>query len=353
MANENKNQKNTVPAPPPQVKVSSMPDQFFPKADKHGFPLVMVGVLAFIFLGLVAGAVVIFTRTVNPPEPISQANTNFAPPVNLPPANLNLEVNTNVNVNENLNAGLNTNIPVNVPVVPPTPRTLLSTQDTDNDKLTDLEESVYNTDPKRPDTDGDGHLDGPEATNLFDPLKPAPSMLEGSGTAIIYPNEAWAYNVTYPSKWVARSSDASGREVTFTSDIGEYVEILVQDNPEKLPVAEWYARQSTGILASQLETFTTKRGMRGVKSFDGLTVYLAPDQPDAGTTIYVITYNAGVATAFNYLSTWQMMINSFNVTRVISEGAAQPSVPAAPAPSTPAVNQNSNQNVNTQVNVGG
>ena len=42
--------------------------------------------------------------------------------------------------------------------------------DTDGDLLTDKREKELGTDPNNPDTDGDGHLDGVEVANGFDPL---------------------------------------------------------------------------------------------------------------------------------------------------------------------------------------
>lgn len=45
-------------------------------------------------------------------------------------------------------------------------------EDADRDGLTDAEESLYKTDPGRADTDGDGHTDGDEVENGYDPLGP-------------------------------------------------------------------------------------------------------------------------------------------------------------------------------------
>lgn len=47
--------------------------------------------------------------------------------------------------------------------------------DTDQDGLSDQEEIVYGTDPKKSDTDGDGYSDGIEIKSGYDPLKPAPN----------------------------------------------------------------------------------------------------------------------------------------------------------------------------------
>lgn len=46
--------------------------------------------------------------------------------------------------------------------------------DSDQDGLTDTEEKLYGTDPRKADTDGDGYSDGAEVKAGYDPLKPAP-----------------------------------------------------------------------------------------------------------------------------------------------------------------------------------
>jgi hypothetical protein len=46
--------------------------------------------------------------------------------------------------------------------------------DSDNDGLSDNEENLYGTDPKNPDTDGDGYSDGVEVKSGYSPIKAAP-----------------------------------------------------------------------------------------------------------------------------------------------------------------------------------
>ena len=49
-----------------------------------------------------------------------------------------------------------------------------SEADPDNDGLKNWEEKIHKTDPRNPDTDGDGYLDGEEAASGYDPTIPAP-----------------------------------------------------------------------------------------------------------------------------------------------------------------------------------
>lgn len=46
--------------------------------------------------------------------------------------------------------------------------------DSDQDDLSDTDEKAWGTDPKNPDTDGDGYSDGSETKSGYNPLKPAP-----------------------------------------------------------------------------------------------------------------------------------------------------------------------------------
>ena len=49
-----------------------------------------------------------------------------------------------------------------------------SEADPDNDGLKNWEEKIQKTDPRNPDTDGDGYLDGEEVASGYDPTIPAP-----------------------------------------------------------------------------------------------------------------------------------------------------------------------------------
>ncbi|MFA6253103.1 MAG: L,D-transpeptidase family protein [Patescibacteria group bacterium] len=64
--------------------------------------------------------------------------------------------------------------------------------DTDNDSLTDEQElSIYFTDPKNPDTDGDGYLDGEEIKNGYSPLFADKKKLIQVDSDKDYLNDAW------------------------------------------------------------------------------------------------------------------------------------------------------------------
>lgn len=84
--------------------------------------------------------------------------------------------------------------------------------DSDQDDLSDAKELVYKTDPKNPDSDGDGYSDGAEVKSGYDPLKPAPgdklSDQQRTNTAAIIASGESSGNLT---------DDLSGKIATMIS----------------------------------------------------------------------------------------------------------------------------------------
>src|SRR3989338_2172730 len=97
--------------------------------------------------------------------------------------------------------------------------------DSDGDQLTDIEENVYQTNSTLADTDGDGYTDATEILNFYDPLDPE-GRLVNSGLTELYTNPSYNYSVVYPEAWVVRSLTANNTEAIFTSNTGEFVEVI-------------------------------------------------------------------------------------------------------------------------------
>lgn len=132
-----------------------------PKPKKKKGNLILVITLIVVLLGVATSLVILYVPF-GKKVPVANLNVNTPPPP--PPVNENI----NTNVNENVNA----NVP---PPPPPPPR---SGPDTDSDGLTDVEEvTIYKSDPRNPDADGDSFNDGNEVVHLFDPIVKAPAML--------------------------------------------------------------------------------------------------------------------------------------------------------------------------------
>lgn len=178
--------------------------------------------------------------------------------------------------------------------------------DGDSDGLSDMEETMLDTNPAAPDTDGDNYGDLAELLSLYNPA--------GNGKIIVnpniekYTNTLYNYSVYYPKNWIFKTLTGAD-SVIWQADNGQFVQIIVQTNIEKLNIEDWYKKQlNTSFIRS--EQIVYKSGWTGVKSEDGLTYYLANPLSDS---IFTVTYNLGVSNTLYYKNIFEMMIKSLEI----------------------------------------
>lgn len=330
------------PAEAPKIEIKTMPERFYVKKMKvtKGPKTALLIVMVLIILGLMAGAAYLFTKSLEkekgkkPVVPANIANAPLnAPPVNVPSVNVPPPPVCGNGVCETgedsktcprdcppppppspicgngvCESGESSeSCPQDCPP-PPRPPILPSASDQDKDGLTDEEEKVFSTDVAKPDTDGDGYVDGLEVINLYNPIGFAPVRIEDSGLVLTYTNPTFNYSILYPKVWMARGLDETNREVLFTSATGEFVQVIVEENLEHLPVLDWYLAKSPGMTAAEVHTVVTKTGLQGIQSPDGLTAYFS-----YGDYIFAIAYNVGTKTELNFKTTFEMMVRSFKL----------------------------------------
>lgn len=327
-----------------EAVIHTMPNSFFPKKKppmSRKTLLLIAGAVLLVLILVSIGLVLLTqprvssTNKVVIPVNINQ-NINSAQNSN---ANINSNINTNVNQNLNINSNVNTNINIeNIPV-----QKLKTSLDSDNDSLTDKEEGLYNTDPNKPDTDDDGFVDGVELTNLYNPRGFTPVRLEDSGLVNRYTNTTYKYHIFYPVKWLARALDETNQEAIFTSDTGEFMQVIVQENINHLSLIDWYKTQVPEINIEQIEYITNKsKSLTGIRNLDGLTIYFGNEN-----YIYSIAYNIGTKTELNFSSTLTMMYKSFEL-----DGLAAAVSPAIESQPTGLESPFPAADVNTNINLG-
>jgi len=194
---------------------------------------------------------------------------------------------------------------VSVPIEPGEPPVVVYTGgvDADSDGLTDVEEGLFNTDERKPDTDSDGFLDGNEVYHLYNPGGTAPVTLLESGLVKDHINSEHGYIIYYPAAW---RSEISKGLVMFTASSGELVQVLIEENPSDLSLEDWYRTQAPGVDDEDLKAFTTKSGIEGLQSPDRLTAYFKRD-----SKIFIVSLNLGAKTVIEFRRTYEMMLNSF------------------------------------------
>lgn len=187
---------------------------------------------------------------------------------------------------------------------------IASSQDQDNDSLTDLEEQqVYQTNPTNPDTDGDGQPDGLEVSNLSDPLH-RDGTLSASGLVKVFTNDNRSYSLFYPANWLVKPlPETDMSQVMIITNTGEFFEVSVEENTERLTPREWYLKQSAQIRPEEIADATVAN-KAAVWSADRLNLYVGRDDK-----IYILTYNLGTeeetTEKANFKTTFRMMIKSF------------------------------------------
>ena len=269
---------------------------------RGGRKIVLVFIIFIIIILLVVGGVLAYLSFMNQ-APVT--NTN------LPVVNINQPANGNANVNANTNANVNVNTNVNQLILPEV--TYTTGKDSDLDGLTDTEETLYGTTNDNPDTDGDNYIDGVELIGLFDPTKGNGALLKNSTLVKVFKNATYGFSINYPAKWTAKANDDTEKEVIFQSLGEESIKVSAEENTSKVSLYEWLLSKMPTADLTQYPKTINKGGWDQLVSPDKLTYYLTKEgQLDKVYVIYYALDNNKVA---DYLSTLQMMVNSFTLNK--------------------------------------
>jgi hypothetical protein len=357
--------------PSKPVRIYAMPEKFMIEDSGGGgknntFLIVIVIVVVVILLGV--GAFMLIQRSSKPNDNSllnlnSNLNVNAVTNSNKNANNanqnsnaLNINISTNANTVANIsldnlnlfqNSNANANMLVNVNTV------VQSSQDTDADGLTDVEEGLYGTSISLPDTDGDGYVDGQEAASGYDPA--SKGKLQDSVAIRQYSDPTEGYSLLYPAAWTLSDDPQNTRGKMFSTN-GEFMEVSVQENPSRLSARDWYLSKSPSVDSSLIVSVSNwDKSLSGVQSPNGLTVYFTK-----GDKAYVIDYNINVLTQVNFKTTFQMMNRSFTVGQVTTNtnsnqtsninGNSNTANNTNRNANTTNNNQNTNINTNTNTN---
>jgi hypothetical protein len=196
--------------------------------------------------------------------------------------------------------------PEPAPTPPPQPPKPVSGADTDSDGLTNVEELLYGTDFRNPDSDGDTFLDGNEVFHRFDPIGLAPSTLLDTGSVRVLESLELPFTMFYPTTWNPVSTPASQR-VTFRAATGASITILWQDKNPNVDLEGWY-ESSVDDDTSRLQTTITKEGYTALIEPDERVMYI-----EGTDKAYTVMYDLGDTLTIEFLQTFKMMVNSFKL----------------------------------------
>jgi hypothetical protein len=218
-------------------------------------------------------------------------------------------------------------VPPLPPPPPEAPKLPPAGLDTDSDGLSDLEEALFNTNSRNPDTDGDGFLDGNEVFHLYNPGGRAPGkMLDAKLVKPVNGTVGW--NMLIPVAWTI-TQNVDGTIATVSSGHGEAFKLTIEDNPKQLTIVDWYLASHLDVQASQIMEYRSKQGYTGIIGADMLTTYIP-----WGDRVFVYAYLLDDQPFINFRTTYSMMLNSLQL-----QGLPQVTAPeanAAPLPFEPA-----------------
>jgi len=331
---------NTPPvAPAPtaaaQPQVHTMPDRFRttggPKGSGGTKKLIITLVVVLVVAGLAVAGLYVFNNVLtNANENTNTVVTNTTDENLNTTTNLNtntelnqntaLNSNTDLNSNTSTTGNLNTNVALNTNTstntnTSVTPTVLPSSQDTDGDGLTDVEEAAYGTDINSSDSDADTFVDGRQTKTDgtltgevelgYNPK--GTGTLEASTIVKRVTNSTKAYSVLIPAGWTTSADSNGGLLVTPSTTTGEFFQVRSTDNPTRLTPKDWYQQNNPSANVAALKTLTVN-GLEGIVSEDSSTVYLFKD-----AVIYSIQYGTGSLTSVNYWTTFSMIQHSFKL----------------------------------------
>lgn len=197
-------------------------------------------------------------------------------------------------------------VPALPPPVPAAPALPPGGLDSDSDGLSDLEEPLYGTDRQSPDADKDKFLDGNEVFHLYNPAAQAPVRLVDSGLVKLLRSDV-GWSIFVPTAWQTTLDDRTGGGTAATGR-GEQFIVALQENPNHLPLVDWYVGNYPGTTVSSLRPMTTKGGLEGVFAPDRMTAYFAWDGK-----VFSLRYDIDGQTYINYRTTYEMMLNSLSL----------------------------------------
>lgn len=193
---------------------------------------------------------------------------------------------------------------VEIPKAPAVPE---QSKDSDSDGLTDIEERMYGTDYRNPDSDSDTFLDGNEVFHRYDPMGVAPSTLLDTGAVKVYSDTSLPFTIYYPLSWKV-TADLAKDIVTFKTPALASVTVEWSAKDPLLTVEDWVLKNVKGIDITTLKSSYTKEGYYTLRSKDDLVAYV-----DGKDSVYTLTYALNTSLDISYIQTFAMMMNSLHI----------------------------------------
>jgi len=269
-------------APTPKLK----PKPPVQKRNPHKRKLLMiVGVVVIVVMLIVATIVVLSTRGGS--EPSVETPVIVIPEVETTTPIVEEEVETPVVVEEE-----DPNLFDREPT---------QGRDSDSDGLSDIEERLYGSNVRLPDTDRDGFLDGNEVFHGYDPLRVDPATLLDRRVVKEFSQQGISFIL--PSLWqVTFAEEPPGLSVEVRVSSGESMALNTE------PRLDRGLEEFANAKENEVEYSVSKAGYELATSKDQMRAYLA-----VGENFITVEYAIGEKNSIDFVQTFQMIVNSIDM----------------------------------------
>ena len=185
---------------------------------------------------------------------------------------------------------------------------LVDSVDLDNDGLSDTAEEIFQTDPALPDTDEDSYSDTHEIFYLYNPAGKEPMRLIEAGTMQEYINPVFNYSLYYPLKWAVGNTKDDYRDILFSTLSGDNIEVLTVDKDINQDFVTWFLQNVPGEQFSNYGSFESRFGAIGYERSDKLVYFIVTPE-----RIYILAYHTSETKIVNYRIVLNMIARSFKL----------------------------------------
>lgn len=180
--------------------------------------------------------------------------------------------------------------------------------DMDNDGLSDTAEELFQTDPALPDSDGDSYSDEHEIFYLYNPSGKEPMKLIDAGTVKEYDNPVFNYGFYYPINWAVGNTKEDYKDILFSTLGGDNIEILTVEKDANQDFSTWFLQNVPTEQLSDYIAFESRFGAIGLERTDKMVYFIITPE-----RIYILAYHTPETKIVSYKIVLKMMARSFKL----------------------------------------
>ena len=158
-------------------------------------------------------------------------------------------------------------------------------------------------DPVKPDTDGDGFLDGAELSAGFDPSQPIVD-LSSSALFITYVNANPEFSVRIPASWAESRPEETNDTILFIALNNDTIIFNVLDNSAQDVLEVWFSKAYPERSTQELSTIMLGNRI-SKQSVNRREVYIPLEK-----SVLVVSYDVGGKKEIAFPAIWNFILNS-------------------------------------------